>query len=113
MEQILKYLRLVWLSLITETEYKTVPVPQTLAQGMKIGEGKCKAVVLRLNRFTRNNIAGVEVAATYFYYGDSQKIERECLRGESTDIIFCTNLDQVWVRNPFAADINIQIMLLK
>jgi hypothetical protein len=113
LDQILSYVRLIWFALITQSEHKTIPVPQTTEQGTQISEGKCKAVILRLNRFTRNDTAGGEVAATYFYYGDSQKIERECLRGESSDIIFCTDLNQVYVRNPFATDINIQILIYK
>lgn len=113
LEEVFKYFRLLLFSLITKSEYLTIPVTQTPDQGIKIGEGKCKAVILKLNNFTRNNTAGLAITATYFYYGDSTEQERECLRGISSDLIFCTDLNQVYIRNPFAATVNIQVLILK
>lgn len=91
----------------------TVPVAQTIDKGIKLGEGQCKAVILRLNNFLRNSTDGTAIAASYFYYGDAQKQERECLRSVSSDIIFCTDLNQVFVRNPFPGIIYIQVLQYK
>lgn len=49
------------------------------------------------------------VTASYFYWGDSQKQFYEVLRGERTAVIFCENLEEVFVRNPFLDTVNIQV----
>lgn len=115
MEQLLKYLQLIWLARITKTEFKSLPISQTVSEGIPLSTagGKCKAVVLKFNTFARNDTAGLAVVPTYCYYGDSQAQDRELLRGVSSDIIFCDDLSEVFVRNPFAADITIQYLIYK
>lgn len=114
MEQLLKYLELIWWARITRSEHKTFVAPaSTLAQGVALGNGKCKAVILKFNSFVRNDTAGLAVAPTYIYFGDSQSTERELLRGVSSDVIFCNDLNEITIRNPFIADVQVQVLIYR
>src|SRR4051812_13115889 len=91
---------------ITFSELKTVKVEaNTTETGIALGQGECKAVRIRLNAFTRNSNA-VAIVPEYFYYGDSQSQEFELETGVNSELIPCTNLNQIWVRNPYNVDIS-------
>lgn len=100
---------------LTLTDTVTVLVNPSNVEGVKIGEGKCKAVILRLNNH-ESNVATV-TSTLYFYYGDSKSQIFEVLKGENSDIIFCTDLRQVFVRIPviagWEAQIGIQVMVYR
>lgn len=98
---------------ITKTDTHTLPVTQTLISGIPVGQGACKAIVLRLNSNIRNNTAAGLVTATYFYWGDAQKQENEVLRGIDSIVIFCKNQEEVFVRNAFSGVINIQVVVYR
>jgi hypothetical protein len=86
---------------ITHTQFGTISVPATaLLKGVKIGQGKCRAVVLYLNSLALNTTTNAATAAilAQVYYGDSRSQFRELIRGQQSDIIFCTDLSQVYVR---------------
>lgn len=125
----------------TKTRFITVPIKQTLEQGIAIGQGKCKAVRLKLNTFFRNTLElvalGTPLQPFLVYYGDSQTQENElfanstydtvtgdgiesiiCI-GDWTPKIYCTNLEEVFIRyggteqNPnWPATANVQVMIL-
>lgn len=61
--------------------------------------GKVKAVVLRLNEYVLNT--ETQTDAPYFYWSNSAKSQTfEVLRGVNSQVIFCTDLSQVWIRYP-------------
>lgn len=88
-----------------KTRFIIVPVTNTPKDGIKIGDGECMAVRLKLNPIARN---AATLANTPFvaYHGDAKKQEAQLIavdtlgnaRGEWTPKIYCTNLDQVFVR---------------
>lgn len=89
---------------ITESEFLSIQVPVATLKGRPIGQGKCKAVVLRFNNLTRNDITSVDFQP--IYYGDSDGQEMELLRGETSEVIFATDLSNVYVRAPlFVTDL--------
>lgn len=92
---------------ITRTEFFTLAVPYTPNVGIPIGQGACKAVVLKVNSLIRNSDDAPIIGT--LYYGDSKSQERELIGftiggggifsySNSSDVIFCTDLSQVFVR---------------
>lgn len=96
-----------------KTEFKTVAVTETTDIGVPIGIGGCRAVRLYLNQYVRNSINATLAAQTQLYYGDSDSQEMELLRGQWSKLILCTNLNQVFIRNPFSTTGNVQVMVYK
>lgn len=86
---------------IHKTSFITKDLPASMSKGMQIGDGKCKAVILRLNEYVLNDTAGTQNAQRQIYYGDESNQRFELLRGKNSEIIFCTDLAQVYVRNPY------------
>jgi len=62
----------------------------------KLGTGKCKAVILRLNKYLLDS--DQEGDTNLFYFGNAKSQNFEVLRGINSQIIFCTDLEQVFVR---------------
>jgi hypothetical protein len=119
---------------ITETAFSSVIVKSNVLQGQPIGQGACKAVILRANKFltysdapdTYNGDAGVGGRANKFYYGDSKQQTFEYLLNvdnanrtlgntKDSEIIYCKDLSDVWVRqfNNENVDIEIQILIYR
>ncbi len=96
---------------IAKTKFIAVPVAVTLTQGVPIGMGKCRAVILRLNQYTRNDTGGGLQAVEAAYYGDDQSQEFELLRGVDSEIIFCTDLQEVFIRSAEACTVQILIYI--
>lgn len=99
---------------IVRTGFATTFVPENDSKGSPLGKGNCKAVVLRLNEFERNSTAGTAQAVEQIYYGDAARQEFELKRGINSDIIFCTDLEEVFIRMPVdaaVADVQVQIMI--
>lgn len=80
-----------------------------VSTGIEIGRGKCRAVILRLNQYDRNSTNATLQAVEQAYYGDSQSQEFELLRGVDSELIFCNDLSEVFVRAPEAC--NIQVLI--
>lgn len=96
---------------ITKTETHSILIKANTQVGVTLGEGACKAVVLRLNNFNLN-LTSV-TTATHFYWGDNQQQDNEVLRGINSQIIFCTDQNQVKIRCQFDVDTFIQVMVYK
>lgn len=98
---------------ITKTRFATITVPVN-DKGTPLGQGKCKAVVLHLNFYVLNGSdtqqsGGAGDEAGGIYYGDSNQQTCELLLSStaqattnintrSSNIIFCNDLSEVWVR---------------
>lgn len=73
--------------------------------GMPIGNGKCKAVILRTNLMARNksdikvpsNSTGATVA---FYVGDQNSQEYEVMIGQDSPLFLCNDLSEIFIRMP-------------
>lgn len=106
---------------IYRTQFESVVVPSDNTRGIQIGEGKCIAVILHLNRYIYNYPAVTEIANTdgvytdlvlgqsgetgrngvlYVYYGDRNKQQRELAAGETSPILFCEDLSEIYVKAP-------------
>ncbi len=96
---------------ITKTRFFTLPVAITLATGAEIGTGKCKAVILRLNKYTRNTTTGAVQAVETAYYGDAKSQEFELLSGIDSEIIFCEDLSEVFIRTAEACTVQVLVYL--
>lgn len=84
-----------------KTIFKTIVIPTTaLNQGIPIGQGKCKAVLLRLNNTILNNSAGtlIPVAERNVYYGDANGQFFELTNGQTSELILCEDLSEVYIR---------------
>lgn len=100
----------------SKTKFFTKPVGESPDTGIPIGVGACKAVMLKLNAFKRNDIeSAVGNTANlpyYIYFGDSNSQEMELISltpgGITTalagwsPLIYCENLQEVFVRYPLA-----------
>lgn len=87
---------------IVTTQIKTIVIPATSDLiGMPLGIGKCSAVVLYLNRYVYNTTTATEIPANQriIYYGDKESQARELIAGLQSDIIFCKDLSDVYIRN--------------
>lgn len=86
---------------IIKTQFATVRIPATaLKTGIPLGQGKCRGVVLHLNSLVLNTTTKVATAdnLNQIYYGDERSQFRELIAGNSSDVIFCTDLQDVFVR---------------
>ncbi len=89
-----------------KTEFKTVVIANTPTSGIPIGLGKCKAVRLKLNGFTRNGGGAYINTPLFIYYGDAQSQEVElCIVDKAnmvdqgyTPLIYCRDLSEVFIR---------------
>lgn len=111
---------------ITKTEFSSVTLQAaTPDYGIPIGQGKCKAVILRYNQYERNSRTTL-LESTHIYYGDSNRQEFELISNEAgnriapfnSEIIFCDNLEDVFVRAASNDDFNkfpltVQILIYK
>lgn len=96
------------------TRFFTVKLPATaVGFGIPLGDGKCQGVSLKTNNFVLNTTTGTGVAGNLrvFYYGDanSQLYEYDA-SGNPTDIIYCKDLSEVYIRC-LTADTHIQVMV--
>lgn len=110
MTELEKKIELLLARQITKTRFATITVPVN-NKGIAIGQGKCKAVILHLNFFvldTSDTLQGTERAGG-IYYGDQNQQTCELLQNStnadarginnrSSNIIFCNDLSEVWVR---------------
>lgn len=79
-------------------------------KGQQIGIGKCKAVILRMNVYQLNTED--ENALPYFYYGDADSQTLECLRGDNSNVIFATRLEQIYIRIPALTTDKVAVQIL-
>jgi hypothetical protein len=96
---------------ICHTRFTSVTVPADNTQGLPIGQGACKAVILKLNRYVFNSTNGTEQGVEQMYIGDAQAQDWELERGRSSDIIFCKDLNEVFVRVPSGEVALVQILM--
>lgn len=90
---------------LLKTRFITVPITNTPNGGVKIGDGKCKGVRLKLNAFVRNT-AGLAHTPFFAYYGDAKEQEIELMAVDTlgsvnvewSKLIPCTDLNQVFIR---------------
>lgn len=86
---------------IYRTQFESVSVPFNDLRGVQIGEGKCVAVILHLNQFHYNTTVSVLDAnplGICIYYGDKTKQQRELFNGQTSPILFCSDLSEIYVR---------------
>jgi hypothetical protein len=86
---------------IAKTQFATIKLPSTaLAQGIPLGQGKCIGVILYVNSLVLNTATKTATAnnLNQIYYGDNQKQFRELVAGQPSDILFCTDLEQIFIR---------------
>lgn len=94
---------------LTRTRFSSVIVKSDINRGVPIGQGKCKAVILKANHFlTYETDPQLISNSGKFYYGDQQQQTKEYLvntntvagdtNTKSSEIIFCKDLKDVWVR---------------
>lgn len=93
---------------ITRTEFRTIDVPLSADAGKEIGQGRCTAVKLRLNRIRYNLIAGTPQDCLFIYYGDRNNQRWELERGETSELIICKDLSEVYVKSPFTPSATVQ-----
>lgn len=95
---------------ITKTRFAALHIPSNVNQGIPIAsQGKCKAVVLRLNAFELDTDTEITIPA--IYYGDAQRQQYELITGINSQIIFCDDLSEVWVRYAGDEEVNGQIII--
>ena len=84
---------------VNQTNFITIPVSTLESEGVPLGSGKCVAVVLRVNLYDRNTqtLVGGDGGAQ-FYIGDANRQEYEVVFGINSQVIFCSDLSEVWVR---------------
>lgn len=83
---------------MTKTRTFYLLVPENNVQGIEIGKGACKGVIIRLNKY-KNNTDDAS-AVLYVYYGDSTAQQYELEQGKESQLILCTDLSQIYVRTP-------------
>ena len=93
------------------TQSKSINVPLRASGIGKplLEKGACKAVVLRLNEYVRDT--ETQTDAPYFYYGDSNEQNIEVLRGINSQVVFCDDLSEVFVRYPVLSGRDAQIVI--
>lgn len=113
----------------TKTRFKTFPLNSLSASpsgaGIPIGQGKCSAVRLRINALVNGLPQPHNNLLSFIYYGDSQSQENElvsvlnitggkviCYQSDWTPIIYCENLEEVFIKKPAGDDMYVQIMIL-
>jgi hypothetical protein len=94
---------------ICKTEFATIPISANNNRGVPLGQGRVKAIILRLNKYERNSVNGTAIVQTQVYYGDESRQEYELIQGVDSNIIFCTDLQEVYIRTP--ADVTIQVLI--
>lgn len=96
---------------ISKTTFKTLPVKETNNVGISIGQGACKAVIIKLNFFMRNAEDSAEQIIEQIYIGDTNAQEFELLTGTNSPVIFCENLEEIFVRNPYPSIAYVQVLI--
>ena len=99
---------------IVATDFATVTIPLTAVKsGMPIGIGACKAVQLYINLYELNTdkLEEVDDNLQILYYGSANGQFRELIAGRISDLIFCEDLQDVYVRGNGIADNNIQVTI--
>lgn len=97
-------LNLLLMNNITRTQFATINLPATAgAKGLPIGDiggGKCIAVILRINQAVLDSLTATAIATnqTLAYYGDARGQFFELRAGVNSEIIFCKDLTEVYVR---------------
>lgn len=84
---------------LTLTAVKNIPLKAgDIGKAISVAGGACKAVILQLNKYALNT---TDVLKTeYFYFGDALSQNFEVIRGFPSQLIFCENLSQVFLRYP-------------
>jgi hypothetical protein len=96
---------------ITKTRFTSLNLNAGMIAGVPLGQGKCKAVLLKANHYetyTQDRAAQGSAQDLKFYYGDKnqQTVEYLVNPNEAADntnqrdsqLIFCEDLQDVWVR---------------
>ena len=95
---------------ITKTRFASLNLTAAMVAGIPLGQGKCKAVLLRANHYQTYTASTVQGAASglKFYYGDKNQQTIEYLLNPNTtagdtnqrdsQLIFCEDLQDVYVR---------------
>lgn len=107
---------------ITKTKFASLNLEAAMVAGVPLGQGKCKAVLLRANHY-QTYTSTVQGAATglKFYYGDKNQQTIEYLLNPNTtagntnqrdsQLIFCEDLQDVYVRFVDAAPATLEIQI--
>lgn len=71
-----------------------------LAKGIPLGQGKCLAVRMYLNSLVNNTQTATATAANLrqIYYGDSDNQPIELIAGTYTHLLYCQDLQDIFVR---------------
>lgn len=99
---------------ITQTHFATVTInvnsrPQ-VDKGQPIGAGNCIAVQLFVNPIDRNTQNAITLQYPV-YYGDRSKQEIALEAGKYSELIFCKDLSEVYVRSPNGVAERVQILI--
>lgn len=86
----------------TKSRFEYLEVPFSDEQGIPIGQGSAKAVILRYPSRTFNTNDAFVPA--YVYFGDSQAQQFELQRGEESQLLMVTDLQEIFVRCPLIFD---------
>jgi len=84
-----------------KVEFTSIPIPATaLLQGVPLGQGKCVGVRLYLNSLVYNTQTNTAIANNLkqIYFGDNNEQRHELLAGNYSHIIYCEDLQDVFVR---------------
>lgn len=94
---------------ITRTRFSSIVIQSNEKQGQPIGQGKCKAVILKANHHKTYALDDPQLIffAGKFYYGDQHQQTNEYLvntnstatdtNTRDSELIFCKDLKDVWV----------------
>ena len=99
-----KKLNLLLMNNITRTQFASVNLPATAgAKGLPVGDiggGKCIAVILRINLAVLDSLTATAIPTnqTLAYYGDARGQFFELRAGVNSEIIFCKDLSEVYIR---------------
>lgn len=98
----------------TRTQFETIQTRGSSAfyNGMPLGQGACKAVLLQTNALIRNTTVSLPAQQRVFYVGDATRQEHQRIDSNWGMIpIFCKDLSEVYVRGNAAVTIQILIYL--
>lgn len=84
---------------LTLTAVKNIPLKAgAIGKPISVAGGACKAVILQLNKYALDTADALK--AEYFYFGDTLSQNFEVIRGFPSQLIFCDNLNEVYLRYP-------------
>ena len=99
-------------------QFETIIIPATaFRNGIPLGIGKCKGVILQLNTLALNTTTAAQIAANQrvLYYGDATRQQMELVGAPDSllarsPFIPCGDLSDIWVRGNGVAN-TLQVMI--